>query len=296
LIDVDWLVEPFSQPFMQRVLLGGALAVVTSTLVGTWVVLRGLSFMGDALAHGVTPGIALAFAIGFDLTIGAILAAAVMVAGISFVHHRARLREDVAIGLLFVGMLALGVIIMSRLPGFTGDLADILFGDTLAISGGDIVFQSVAAAITVVLVIAFYRSFLVLSFNRSKAAALGLRPGLANFMMLALLTGAIVTSFRTVGTLLVFALIVAPPATASLLVRRVPMMMIVGSALGILAVAGGLLISWHADTAAGATIAGLTVALFFVVLVVRGSLPGPGDRHRAATAAIGRSGADPDLH
>jgi ABC-type Mn2+/Zn2+ transport system permease subunit len=283
---MDWLVEPFSQPFMQRVLLGGALAVVTSTLVGTWVVLRGLSFMGDALAHGVTPGIALAFAIGFDLTIGAVLAAAVMVAGISLVHHRARLREDVAIGLLFVGMLALGVIIMSRLPGFTGDLADILFGDTLAISRGDVVFQALAAAAAVVLVLAFYRPFLVLSFNRSKAQALGLRPGLANFMMLALLTGAIVTSFRTVGTLLVFALIVAPPATASLVVRRVPTMMAVGSALGVLAVAAGLLISWHADTAAGATIAGVSVALFFVVLVFRGRLATGRGGRRSSPAAV----------
>ncbi len=286
---MDWLIEPFSQPFMQRVLLGGALAVVTSALVGTWVVLRGLSFMGDALAHGVTPGIALAFAIGFDLTIGAILAAVVMVAGITLVHHRARLREDVAIGLLFVGMLALGVIIMSRLPGFTGDLADILFGDTLAIGTGDIVFQAVAAVVTLVLIVVFYRSFLVLSFNRSKASALGLRPGLANFLMLALLTGAIVTSFRTVGTLLVFALIVAPPATASLIVRRVPMMMVVGSALGILAVAGGLLISWHADTAAGATIAGLTVAMFFVVLVVRGLVSEVQQRRERVAGALGSS-------
>ncbi len=279
---MDWLTEPFSHPFMLRVLLGGTLAVVTSTLVGTWVVLRGLSFMGDALAHGVTPGIALAFALGFDLTVGAVLAAVVMVAGISLVHHWARLREDVAIGLLFVGMLALGVIIMSRLPGFTGDLTDILFGDTLAISTGDIVFQAIAAALTAVLVVVFYRSFLVLSFNRSKASALGLRPGLANFMMLALLTGAIVTSFRTVGTLLVFALIVAPPATASLIVRRVPMMMLVGSALGILAVAGGLLISWHVDTAAGATIAGLSVGFFFVALAVRSVTSAMAGRRRGA--------------
>jgi ABC-type Mn2+/Zn2+ transport system permease subunit len=284
---MDWLVEPFSHAFMQRVLLGGALAVVTSTLVGTWVVLRGLSFMGDALAHGVTPGIALAFAIGFDLTIGAILAAVVMVAGISVVHRRARLREDVAIGLLFVGMLALGVIIMSRLPGFSGDLADILFGDTLAVGGGDLLLQAVAAAVTLGLVIVFYRSFLVLSFDRSKAQALGLRPGVANFMMLALLTGAIVVSFRAVGTLLVFALIVAPPATASLLVRRVPTMMVAGSLLGIVSVAAGLLISWHADTAAGATIAGLSVALFFVVLGVRGGVKFIGDRwRRPATTTV----------
>lgn len=266
---MDWFIEPFSQPFMQRVMLGGALTVITAALVGTWVVLRGLSFMGDAVAHGVTPGIAVAFALGFDLTLGAIAAAVVMVAGINLVHRRARLREDVGIGLLFVGMLALGVIIMSRLPGFTGSLADILFGDALAIGWGDVVLQAIAAGITILVVAVFYRPFLVLSFNEAKARMLGLRPGLANFVMLALLTGVIVTAFRTVGTLLVFALIVAPPATASLVVRRVPTMMVTAAVLGVAAVVAGLLISWHADTAAGATIAGFSVALFFVVLVVR---------------------------
>ena len=266
---MDWIIEPFSQPFMQRVLLGGALTVVTAALVGTWVVLRGLSFMGDAVAHGVTPGIAIAFALGFNLTLGAIAAAIVMVAGINLVHRRARLREDVGIGLLFVGMLALGVIIMSRLPGFTGSLADILFGDALAIGWDDVALAGVTAGATLAVVMVFYRSFLVLSFNEAKASMLGLRPGLANFVMLALLTGVIVTAFRTVGTLLVFALIVAPPATASLIVRRVPTMMLTASLLGVVSVASGLLISWHADTAAGATIAGFSVALFFVVMLVR---------------------------
>jgi ABC-type Mn2+/Zn2+ transport system permease subunit len=266
---VDWIIEPFSQPFMQRVLLGGSLTVITAALVGTWVVLRGLSFMGDAVAHGVTPGIAIAFALGFDLTLGAIAAAIVMVAGINLVHRRARLREDVGIGLLFVGMLALGVIIMSRLPGFTGSLADILFGDALAVGWDEVALQGIAAGVTLAVVMVFYRSFLVLSFNEAKASMLGLRPGLANIVMLALLTGVIVTAFRTVGTLLVFALIVAPPATASLIVRRVPTMMLTASVLGVVSVASGLLISWHADTAAGATIAGFSVALFFVVMLVR---------------------------
>ena len=269
---MDWIIEPFSQPFMQRVLLGGALTVIAAALVGTWVVLRGLSFMGDAVAHGVTPGIAIAFALGFDLTLGAIAAAIVMVAGINLVHRRARLREDVGIGLLFVGMLALGVIIMSRLPGFTGSLADILFGDALAVGWGDVVLQGVAAGVTLIVVLGFYRPFLVLSFNEAKATMLGLHPGLANFVMLALLTGVIVTAFRTVGTLLVFALIVAPPATASLIVRRVPTMMLMASLLGVVSVASGLLISWHADTAAGATIAGFSVALFFVVMLARDAI------------------------
>ncbi|MDR9450180.1 MAG: zinc ABC transporter permease AztB [Acidimicrobiia bacterium] len=266
---MDWLIDPLSETFMQRVLVGSALAVMTASLIGTWVVLRGLSFMGDALAHGVTPGIALAFALGFNLTLGAIAAAGAMTLGINVVHRKARLREDTGIGLLFVGMLAMGVIIMSRLPSFSSSLATILFGDTLGIRKEDVVLQAVAAGVTLVVILIFYRAFLVLSFNQEKAKMLGLRPGLAHLVMLSLLTLAIVTSFRTVGTLLVFALIVAPPATASLVVRRVPTMMVAGVAFGFLAVISGLLISWHANTAAGATMAGMSVAIFFLVLALR---------------------------
>ena len=266
---MEWLIEPLSEPFMQRVLVGSALAVMTASLIGTWIVLRGLSFMGDALAHGVTPGIALAFALGFNLTLGAIGAAVAMTLGINLVHRKAGLREDTGIGLLFVGMLALGVIIMSRLPSFSSSLATILFGDTLGIKREDIVIQALAAAVTLVAILIFYRAFLVLSFNEEKAEMLGLRPRLAHLVMLSLLTLAIVTSFRTVGTLLVFALIVAPPATASLMVRRVPTMMAPAVVFGFLAVLSGLLISWYADTAAGATMAGVSVALFFLVLALR---------------------------
>lgn len=266
---MDWLIDPLSETFMQRVLVGSTLAVMTASLIGTWVVLRGLSFMGDALAHGVTPGIALAFALGFNLTLGAVVAAGAMTLGINVVHRKARLREDTGIGLLFVGMLALGVIIMSRLPSFSSSLATILFGDTLGIRKEDVVLQAVAAGVTLVVILIFYRAFLVLSFNQEKAKMLGLRPGLAHLVMLSLLTLAIVTSFRTVGTLLVFALIVAPPATASLVVRRVPTVMVAAVAFGFLAVISGLLISWHANTAAGATMAGMSVAIFFLVLALR---------------------------
>ncbi|MDH3259624.1 MAG: zinc ABC transporter permease AztB [Acidimicrobiia bacterium] len=266
---MDWLIDPLSEPFMQRVLVGSALAVMTASLIGTWIVLRGLSFMGDALAHGVTPGIALAFALGFNLTLGAIGAAVAMTLGINLVHRKAQLREDTGIGLLFVGMLALGVIIMSRLPSFSGNLATILFGDTLGIRQEDIVVQALAAVVTLAVIVIFYRAFIVLSFNEEKAEMLGLRPSLAHLLMLSLLTLAIVTSFRAVGTLLVFALIVAPPATASLVVRRVPTMMVTAVAFGFLAVLSGLLISWHADTAAGATMAFVSVAIFFVVLALR---------------------------
>lgn len=281
---VDWLLDPFQFEFMQRALLAGALAAVTCAVVGTWVVLRGLAFMGDALAHGVLPGIALAFLWGFDITLGALVSAAIMVAGINLVNRRARLSEDTGIGLLFVGMLALGVIIISRARTFTTDLTGFLFGNVLGVTAGDIRLQAGAAALAVGACVVLYRPFLALAFNDDKAALLGLRPRLANIVLLGLVAVAVVSSFRSVGTLLVFGLLIAPPATASLLVRRVPTMMVTASAIGVASVTGGLILSYHYDTAAGATMAGLAVLVFFVVLLATEVAAAVGTATSGATA------------
>ncbi len=275
---MEWLTAPLSEPFMQRALLGGILAAVTTSVVGTWVVMRGLSFMGDALAHGVVPGIALAVVVGFDVMLGAVLSALVMIGGINLVHRRSRLAEDAGIGLLFVGMLALGVIIISRAGSYAASLSGILFGDALGVTAGDLVLIAIGTVVALVASVVFYRPFLALAFNEQKAEVLGLKPAAANALLLALITLAVVTSFRTVGSLLVFGLLVAPPATAALVSRRVPVMMVVAAAIGILAVLVGLLISWYAGTAAGATMAGVAVAIFFVVLVGRDLLAGLGRR------------------
>lgn len=266
---MHWAFDPFEPEFMQRALLAAMLAVVASSVVGTWVVLRGLSFLGDALAHGVIPGLALAVLWGFNLTVGALVTAAVMVGGISWVNRRTRLGDDTGVGLLFVGMLALGVIIISKSRSFTTDVQGLLFGDVLGVTWLDIRVQAAAAVFVVVGSLLGYRAFLVLSFNEAKAGSLGLRPGLTHLALLALIAIAIVSSFQAVGTLLVFGLLVGPPATAALLVRRVWASMAVGVALGWLAVALGLLLSYHFGTAAGATMAGVAVAQFFVVLLVQ---------------------------
>lgn len=262
-----WLLDPFDPEFMQRALLAGMLAVAASSVVGTWVVLRGLSFLGDALAHGVIPGMALAVLWDFNLTVGALLTAGVMVGGISFVNRRARLAEDTGVGLLFVGMLALGVIIISKSRSFTTDVQSLLFGDVLGVTWSDLRFQAAAALVVVVASVVGYRAFLALSFNEAKAGSLGLRPGLTHLALLALIAVAIVSSFQAVGTLLVFGLLVGPPATAALLVRRVWLCMVVSVGLGWVAVALGLVLSYQHGTAAGATMAGVSVAGFFVVLL-----------------------------
>jgi ABC-type Mn2+/Zn2+ transport system permease subunit len=266
---VDWFVEPFEFAFMQRALLAGALTVVGTSLIGTWVVLRGITFIGDALAHGVIPGIALAFLWGFDVTIGALASAVVMVFGVNLVSRRTRLPEDTGIGLLFVGMLALGVVIISRSASYAGELTSFLFGNVLGVQASDLWLQFGTVIIVVAGSLLFYRPFLVLSFDARKAEMLGLRPRLAHAVMLGLVALSIVASFRTVGTLLVFGLLIGPPATASLLVRRVPAMMATAVGIGLVSVYVGLLLSYHYDTAAGATMSGLSVAVFFVVLAVK---------------------------
>ena len=265
---MSFVLDAFSSDLTQRALLGGLLAATTTALIGTWVVVRGLAFFGDALAHGVLPGIALAAIWGFDLTLGAIVSAVVMVGGINLVHRTTRLPEDTGIGLLFVGMLAIGVVIISRESTYAGDLTAFLFGDVLAVRAPELRLEALALVVTLVGVVVGHRAFLALACGRDKAAALGLRPGLTHAAMLALLALAVVSSFRAVGTLLVFGLLVAPPAAASLIARRLPTIMATAVAIGWLSVVVGLTISYHAETAASASVAGAAVAIFFLVLAV----------------------------
>lgn len=277
---MDWLIEPFELAFQQRALLAGALASVTLAVAGTWVVIRGMAFLGDALAHGVIPGIALAILLDVNPLLGAAVAAVVMIAAINLVHRQAHFSQDTSIGLLFAGMLGLGVILISRTASYTGSLTTILFGDVLGVTGSDLLTLAIVLAVTVAVALVFYRPFLVLSFNEQKAELLGLRPRLANVVLLGLLTVAIVGSFQAVGTLLVFGLLVGPPATASLIARRVPAVMVTAALIGLLSVVVGLVISYHAGTAGSATMAVVPVVAFFVVLTAR-SLFG---RRRPATA------------
>ncbi len=264
-----WVIDPFLDSVtMQRALLAGTLAAIACGLVGTWVVLRGMTFIGDALAHGVLPGLAIATIVGFSPTIGAFASAAVMVGGISLVGRRARLNQDAAIGLLFVGMLALGVLIVSRSRSFAGDLTGFLFGGITSVTIGDLVLAAVVAVVVVVVVTFGYRAFLVLSFNQHAAELMGLRPRWAHVVLMVLITATVVASFKTVGTLLVFALITAPAAAAVQVVRRVPWVMVTSVLLAELSVVVGLLVSWHARLAAGAAMAVCAVGCFIVALFV----------------------------
>lgn len=273
---MDALVGIFADnAFMQRALVAGVLVAIVAAVVGTFVVLRGLAFIGDALAHGVLPGVAVAILAGLPTMLGAAAGAAVMIAGVTLVTQRSRLTGDTAIGLLFAGMLALGVVVVSRSDSFTGDLTRILFGDVLGLSWDDIRIQAVVTVLIVLAAGVCSRPFLLLAIDPDAATAAGFRAGFYHALMLVLIAVTVVVSFQSVGTLLVFGMIVAPPATAALVTRRVGAMMATAAVLGSLSVWLGLALSYAYDLAAGGSIVLVQVGLFFLALLATAFRPAP---------------------
>ncbi|MFD6951404.1 ABC transporter permease [Nocardiopsis sp. TSRI0078] len=260
---MEALFDPFGVVFVQRALWGGILVSLICAIAGTWVVLRGMAFLGDAMSHGMLPGVALASLLGQSVMLGAALAAGAMAAGVTALGRSSRLSQDTSIGLLFVGMLSVGVITVSHSASFAVDLTGFLFGDVLAVRERDLVHLGAALAVALVVAAAGHRAFLALAFDPRKAHTLGLAPRTAHGVLLGLVTLAVVASFHVVGTLLVFGLLIAPPAAAALWARSVPAIMLGAAVLGSASVLLGLLASWHWETAAGATITAVATALFF---------------------------------
>ena len=252
---MTWLAEPFALDFVQRALVGGALVAVLCGVVGTWVVVRGMAFLGEALAHGMLPGVALATVLGLPVMLGATLSAVAMSLGIGALQRRGRLSYDTSIGMLFVAMLALGVIVISHSGSFATDATAVLFGDILAISVPDLVMLAIATAAGLALAAAAHRPLVALTIDPRTAAVLGLAPRAAQAALVALVTLAIVASYQAVGSLLVVGLLLAPAVAAAQWTARIPSRMLLAAALGVVAVTAGLLLSWHAGTAAGASIA-----------------------------------------
>jgi hypothetical protein len=268
------LTDPFVQnAFMQRALIAGILVAIATGVVGTLMVLRGMAFLGDALAHGVLPGIAAALLLGIPSFVGALVGAAVMIGGVAAVQRRTRLSSDVAIGLLFVGMLALGVVIVSASSEFAGSLTDILFGEVLGVNWWSILWQAIVAVVVVALAWGLRRPFLLMAMDPDQARVAGYPVRLLEAVLLGMIAITVVVSFRVVGTLLVFGMLLAPAGTAALLVRRVGAMMILSAVIGSVSVYGGLMLSWYCDLAAGASVVLVAVGIFFIALVVQSFLP-----------------------
>jgi len=267
---VDIFINPFTQNgFMVQAFLAGLLVSIACAIAGTFMILRGLAFIGDALAHGVLPGIAVAFLVGFPGILGAAIGAAFMIGGITLITQRSRLSSDTAIGLLFVGMLSLGVIIVSRSNSFSGDLTRILFGEILGITPQAVFVQLAATVVIIIIAVVCARPFLLLSFDPEQAQVAGFSSRLYHNVMLFMIALTVIVSFQTVGTLLVFGLLIAPAGAGALLARRIKAMIVWAIIFGVLSMYFGLLLSYHFNLAAGAAIILVTVAIFFIVFILQ---------------------------
>ncbi len=280
----DWLLEPLTYGFMQRGLAASVMVGVLCAVVGCYVVLRGMAFLGDALAHAILPGVALAYLLKGNLMLGALIAAVVVGLGIGMLSRQGKIREDTAIGILFAAALALGVAMISTVQTYAVDLTHILFGNILGVSPDDLLIIAVLGVIVIATIVLLYKEFLVVSFDRVLAATLRLPVEVLRNLMLILIALTIVVSLQAVGVGLVAAMLVTPAATAYLLTRRLPMMMVIAALIGAFSGVAGLYLSYYLNIASGAAVVLVATAVFVLAYVFRrgssGECAARGDRAR----------------
>ena len=263
----NWLSEPFQYEFMQRALLAVLMVSAVSAVIGAFVVLKGLAFIGDALAHASFAGVAVAFVLGGSIYLGAMIAAVATALAIGFVGRRARLSLDTAIGILFVGAFALGIVIVSRQSNYTVDLFSFVFGNVLGVGWGDLLLIGIMTLAIIAIIVAFYKEFLFYAYDPEMAAASGIPVAAMHYGLLALVAVAAVVALKAVGIVLVVAMLVTPAATAGLLVRRLHQIMLVGALIGFVSSVIGLYVSYYASVASGASIVLVATCLFGLALL-----------------------------
>ena len=263
------LTEPLAYDFFLRALVAASMVGVVCAVIGSYMVLRGLAFMGDALSHSAFPGVVLAYLFKGPFYIGAAVAAVATALAIGWVTRRGNLRGDTAIGVLFAGMFALGIFLFSLIPNYVGDLFGFLFGEVLGIGLGDLV-ALVGLAVAVLAVVAIlWKELLYTTFDPLGAAASGLPVAALDYLLLALIAVTIVVSLQAVGIILVVAMLVTPAATAQLLTRSFGRLLAVAVTIGVLAPMVGLYASYWLNAASGATIVLVETAIFLVALLFR---------------------------
>jgi manganese/iron transport system permease protein len=265
----DLLIGPLDYEFFRRALLGGLLVGAVCAVVGTYVVLRGLAFIGDALAHAAFPGVVIAYLLKGNIYLGAALFTVATALGIGFVSRRARTSYDTTIGILFAGAFALGVLLMSTIDGYTADLFSFLFGNILGMSTADLWVAGGLVAVVLLAVLVCYKELLLLSFDPVVAEAMGYPVQALDYLLLSLVAITIVVAIQAVGIVLVVALLVTPSATAYLLTERFFRMMVLGVLVSGATIVLGLYLSFYLNVASGAAVVLVSTALFFVTLGFR---------------------------
>ena len=266
---ITFLLEPLQYAFMLRGLAAAVMVGIVSAVVGTYVVLRGMAFFGDALAHSILPGVAVGYLIGGGkkepLFWSALVAAIISAIGIGTISRNTKIKEDTAIGIIFAGTFALGVALISTVRSYTVDLAHFLFGDVLGVRNSDLWLIAIFGGITLLIIFAFYKEFMVLSFDPVLATTLRLPVKLLDFLLLILIAVTIVVSLQTVGVALMVAMLVTPAATGYLLTKRLPVMMALAATIASLSGGIGLYISYYWSIASGAAIVLVCTAIFGLV-------------------------------
>jgi len=269
---VEWLIEPLRYTFMLRGLLAAILVGTVCAVVGTYVVLRGMAFLGDALAHAILPGVAVAYLSGGGaqgpLFWGGLIAGVGTALGVGAITRGGQIKEDTAIGVLFAGMFALGIALISTVRSYTVDLTNFLFGNVLGVYDADLYLTAIFGGLVLLLVLAFYKEFLVISFDPILAGTLRLPGRFLRHLLLIMIAVTIVVSLQTVGTALMVAMLVTPAAAAYMLTRRLPVMMILSALIGAGSGVAGLYLSYYINMASGAAIVLTCTALFILVFLL----------------------------
>ncbi len=274
MIIFDWLLQPLQYAFMQRGMLAAVMVGIVCAVLGVFVVLRGMAFFGDALAHAILPGVAVGYLIGGGarepLFWWGLLTGVFAAIGIGTISRSTRIKEDTAIGIIFAGMFALGIALISSVRSYTADLAHFLFGDVLGVRPPDLLLTAAFGAAILLIVFFLYKELVVLSFDPVLAATLRLPTRLLDYLLMVLIAIAIVVSLQTVGVALMVAMLVTPAATASLLSRRLPVMMALAALFAALSGVIGLYLSYYLNVASGAAIVLTCTSFFGVVWIITG--------------------------
>ena len=262
------LIDPLAHGFIWRAFLTAIMVGIICPILGSYVILRGMAFLGDALAHIILPGVIMAYMLGWPLVVGALLVGILAAVGIGALSEASAIREDTAIGIIFAGSFALGIAMISTQNNYAVDLSHILFGNILAVSQQDIWLTLALGLFVLTTVFIFYKEFLVLAFDPKLAVVLRLPERFLHYLLSILIAVTIVTSLQTVGVTLVLAMLVTPAATAQLFTRRLPTMMLAAATIGVIANITGLYVSLHLDIAAGPAMVLVATAIFGVAFVL----------------------------
>ena len=266
-----YLLEPVQYEFIQRALIASITIGISCGLIGTYIMLRRMSLIGDALAHAVLPGVVVSFMVAgkseIALFIGAVVSGIVTVLLIGFVNRNSKIKEDTSIGIIFTGAFALGILLVSQLKQVHIDLSSYLFGDVLGVSTGDITLSLIIMVVIILCILLFYKQLLLTSFDPTMALTIGISTTIVHYMLMTLLSMSIVAGLQSVGVILIIAMLITPPATAYLLSNNLKKILFLSPMFGTISAVAGLYLSYHFNFASGASIVLVAVALFLLAFL-----------------------------